>query len=271
MAYNNIHLPKGYEVAMKEATDNDWVDLGVTYNEASLGVEYSQVKITGSQAEDVLNYVKDMIINGNFTLIQQDLRIVSRLLGGASAYTAQAGTLDAGAIQTVDSGDWGYNDPIRVENQNGDGSALTINSVTGGTDGLLVSGTDYYEGTDEFGRTVITIIDSATVTTEAQDMVIDYDYTPSASRTMTAGSSSVSITPYQLRFRKQLASGTYYTVYIYSAVNTNGFSITMPRHDADEPNILEFAIQGQVDTARTDLDQLFSIVDEYGIADNNDG
>ena len=116
-------------------------------------------------------------IEGSF-LENADRDLMLKMLGGTDSDVA--GSLVSGATQVVASGAWGYNDPIVVENQNGDGSLLTINSVTGGTDGLLVANTDYFVGQNAAGQTVITIIDSATVTTEAQTMTIDYDYTPNA-------------------------------------------------------------------------------------------
>ena len=271
MAYNNVHIPVGYEVAIKSVGDPAWVDAGVTADEATLNFTYDQVKVSGSQAESILNYAKNMILDGGLSLYQQDLRIVSKFLGGISEYSVQAGTPVAGATQTELSGAWAWNAPILIDNQNYDGSINSINSVTGGTDGLLVDETDYYIGQDVLGRTVITIIDSATVTIEAQDMVIDYDHDPAASRTITAGSASVTIVPYQIRIRKQLETGKWYTMTIHAAVDVAGLSMTMPRYDADEPNKLVIEIQGQLDVSRTPLDQLFSIVDEFGVADNNDG
>ncbi len=121
---------------------------------------------------------------------------LENIMKGIVTRTTVAGTPVAGATQTESSGDWGYDDPIIIENQNGNGTELTINSVTGGTDGALVEGTDYFVGTDSLGQTVVTIIDSATVTTEAQDMVIDYDYTPNASQTVSGGTSKVATERY---------------------------------------------------------------------------
>lgn len=127
-------------------------------------------------------YTPEGRIEGEFLEVF-DRDLLEILLGGTTSDTAAS--LVAGATQTEASGAWGYDDPIVIENQNGDGSELTINSVTGGTDGLLVEGTDYFVGQDANGDTVVTIVDSATVTTESQDMVIDYDYTPNASEDIT--------------------------------------------------------------------------------------
>jgi len=103
-------------------------------------------------------------------------------LTGATV-TVTAATLVSGATQTVLADSYEFNQFIKIENQNGNGGAITVNSVTGGTDGLLVADTDYYIGQNEAGEYGIFIIDSATVTTVSQNMVLDYDYTPNASVT----------------------------------------------------------------------------------------
>lgn len=92
-----------------------------------------------------------------------------------------AGALVSGATQVTTSGAYEFNQFIKITNQNGDGSAITVNSVTGSVDGLLVVDTDYYIGQNELGEYGVFIIDSATVTTMSQEFTIDYDYTPSAS------------------------------------------------------------------------------------------
>ena len=113
---------------------------------------------------------------------------VELLLGGLNR-TDVAGTIVAGASQVVTSGSWGYNDPFVIENQNGDGTQLTINSVTGGTDGALVANTDYFVWKNSNWDTIITVIDSTTVTTESQTITVNYDYTPNASEQIEVNSS----------------------------------------------------------------------------------
>ena len=56
-------------------------------------------------------------------------------------------------------------------------------------------------------------------------------------------------------------------MYIYAAVNTSGLTFSLPRYDEDEPASLEITMTGQLDTTRSDLDQLFKIEDEFGITD----
>ena len=93
-----------------------------------------------------------------------------------------AGTPVTGATQTILSGTKAYNEFTALEHQNGNGAAVSVTSVTGGTDGLLVADTDYVVTEDANGIYGITIIDSTTVTTMAQDFAIVYDYTPSAAK-----------------------------------------------------------------------------------------
>lgn len=272
-SYNNIHLPKGYEVAIQSDPNvpDVYTDLGVTYNEGSIELTYDVVRWTGSQAEGMLTFIQNMAMNSSFSLSQIELSNINKLMSGTTEYTSVAGPTVSGATQTVSSGDWAYNKFVPIENQNGDGSAITVNSVSGGTDGPLVEDTDYYVGQNAQGKYGIFVIDSATVTTESQDLTLDYDYTPSASRQLSGGSSSVELTPRAFRLRKNLgtvASPKYFTVYIYAAVNEGGLALTFPRFDSTDPNTIEVSLVGQLDTDRSDLDQLFSIVDEYGIQDN---
>lgn len=95
--------------------------------------------------------------------------------------TVTAWVLVSSASQVVAADSYWYNQFIKIENQNGDDSAITVNSVTAWTDWLLVADTDYYIGQNEAGEYGIFIIDSVTVTTLSQTMTLDYDYTPNAS------------------------------------------------------------------------------------------
>lgn len=92
-----------------------------------------------------------------------------------------AGALVPWATQTIASWSKAFNQFIKIENQNWDGSAIVVNSVTGATDGPLVADTDYYVWQNADGDYGIYIIDSVTVTTMAQVFTINYDYTPNAS------------------------------------------------------------------------------------------
>lgn len=123
-----------------------------------------------------------------FNLWESDPVKIAALRGGIDIVTQTAGTPVAGAVQTILSGKWKYDVPVEIKGQNADGSAPTINSITGATDGAIVVRTDYVLQMDNSTKKwSVVMTDSLTITTLAQDMVIDYDYTPSAKTTVTTG------------------------------------------------------------------------------------
>jgi hypothetical protein len=117
---------------------------------------------------------------------------IAAMRGGIDVITSTAGTPVAGATQTIASGGWAYDVPVEIDGQNADGTSPTINSVTGGTDGLLVVRTDYVVQKDNStGKYSLVLTDSATITTLAQAMVVDYDYTPAVLVEVTTGGLTV--------------------------------------------------------------------------------
>lgn len=120
-------------------------------------------------------------VTTTFNMWESDLAKIAALRGGIDTVVNTAGGAVAGATQTIVSGAWAYDVPFEIEGQNADGTAPTINSITGGTDGLLIVRTDFVLQKDNSTKKWSVIFtDSTTITTLAQAMVIDYDYTPSA-------------------------------------------------------------------------------------------
>lgn len=264
--YKSIHLPVGYEVAIQtDPTVPDvYTDLGVTMNEGTLNFAYDAVKVTGSRAEGVLNFIKNMSLEASFTLLQQELSNINKLMSGATSYAATAGTPVVGATYTLTALAWEYNQFYAFPNQQYDGTTPTSISIA--NNGALVLDTDYFVIQDAAGVWGFTVKDTAAAD-RAYNLVATYSYTPAAARTLSAGSASVDITPRSMRIRKLLDTGKYWTMIIYAAVNTSGLNFSMPRYDSDEPSILEVVMTGQLDTGRSDLDQLFKITDQFGTTD----
>lgn len=114
-----------------------------------------------------------------------NIDLMELLFGGSRGDVA--GTLVAGATQVIAS-------PIiadkfyPITNQNGSGAILTINSVTGATDGALTAHDDYQlvvnsEGI--YGIVFNTVAGGGTLTTLSQAVTVNYDYTPNASEGIT--------------------------------------------------------------------------------------
>ncbi len=82
---------------------------------------------------------------------------------------------------------WAFNSFIPFEYQDADGTAPTVDSVTGGTNGSLTVNVDYIIVQHDDGRWGIMVIDSSTVTTVNQTLTIQIDVTPAASATLSGG------------------------------------------------------------------------------------
>lgn len=162
-----------------------------------------------------------------------------------------AGTPVAGATQTLSSGSWNYNNFYKITNQNGDGSAVTINSVTGGTDGALSDGDGFHFGQDENGNYGIYMGDVASeLTTESQDIVIDYDYTPNASKDLTFTSFGTKTTKY-VRIVNTNAAGNTFQIDMEECTNMKPLELSFPGDEGEDVMMYEIEIKGKI-TSITD-------------------
>ena len=180
-----------------------------------------------------------------FDLAEINLTNLATLDAGLITLSTVANSLVSGAVQVFADGSWGYNDPVVIENQNGDGGILTINSVTGGTDGLLVANTDYYVGQNENGDTTITVIDSATVTTESQSITVDYDYTPNASKKLVFADNGTK-TLKVMRIINTDEFGKDFRVDIENATNFQAPVIDFAGDDEEDVAILPITFEGEI-------------------------
>ena len=155
-------------------------------------------------APDILRGVATQTSTVTGNLWEYDLTKLNAIRGGIDVLSTVASSLVSGEVQTIASGDWSYDIPITLAGQNQSGLVPTINSVTLGTDGAIVLLTDYVVVKLPTGDFAISILDSVTVTTEAQTVAIDTDYTPSASTTLSTGGLS-SMTPIWWRFVNLIA------------------------------------------------------------------
>jgi len=155
-------------------------------------------------APDILRGIATQTSTVTGNLWEYDLTKLNAIRGGIDVLSTVASSLVSGEVQTVASGGWSYDIPITLAGQNQSGLVPTINSVTLGTDGAIVLLTDYVVVKLPTGDFAISILDSATVTTEDQEVAIDTDYTPSASATLSTGGLS-SMTPIYWRFVNLIA------------------------------------------------------------------
>jgi len=268
MAYGSVHIPVGCTVKIGD-TVGGLATLGVLKGDSTIEITYDLVEVLGSQAEEVLSYAKNMRAAASFVLYQLYLPNIEKLLDGLAVNTPGAGALVEDYEQIVPTGTWAFNKFIQAEKQNGDGSVLQIDAtgvptVVGSVDGALVADVDFSMVKDEEGEWGIIIMDSATVTTEVQELTYSYDYTPNVSNTLVMGSPSAVLISKIVEFSKTI-SGKVFRARLWSAKNEAGLSIGFPDASTDEPTSMPVSLSGRLDADKADGSQLIEIYDEIGL------
>lgn len=197
-------------------------------------------------------------------LMEIELANLAEVRGGIDKYETIPGVLVPNATQTVKAGDWSYDDFIKIENQNGDGTAITVNSVTGATDGALIAGDDYILGKNEKGEYGIFIQDGTTLTAENQDLVVDYDYTPNKAVKLSSGGKTT-INPKVVRITNVNELGKKFQITIFKARNSQGISIELKSDESGEVATTPLNLTGELDANRDPGAQLFEIYDEQSV------
>ena len=251
-------------VAFEVSTDDvTYYNMGTFSAGTTVTYNYDKIETeTGNKGRICSRAKNETLALAPSTLMSWDLSDWDKIGANLFTYTAVAGTPVSGATQVFASGSWSFNGPLEIENQNYDISALTINSVTAGTDGALVADTDYFVGVDQTGKTTITVIDSATVTTESQTITVDYDYTPAAGKQITAGASSTVLSRYYVRLRHYTndALSTYdVELKAYGVDLDSGMSLNFKGANEDGVNEITVAFTANMDTSRTTGEQLFQL------------
>lgn len=263
MSYGSVHLPGGATVSIGDSV-GALTDLGVLDGDTQVEITYDLIRYVGSQGESVLTYVKNAVATLTANLVQLYLPNIAELLDGVATVTSTAAAAVTGATQTIAAG-WTSDKLIKIEGQNSDGSVPTINSVTASTSGVGAEDNDYIlaKGADGFWYIALRTDGTATYAT-SESVVINYDYTPAASKTLKMGAKSAEITPKIVQV-SLTQSGKTFRARLWSATNESGLTLAFPAASNDNPATLPITLTGGLDTTRTSGEQLIEIYDEIGL------
>jgi hypothetical protein len=223
-------------------------------------------RILGADNAEELHFVGKQRARVTGDQQELDLAKLFEIRGEIESYSTVAGTLVSGVDQIVYAGQWGYNDFIQIENQMGDKTQPTINSVTASTDGALVEDTDYYVGQDDDGDWGIFIIDSATVTTEDQNITINYDYTPLASKKLEGGGTGKEMASKVVRLTNTDENGKVLRLTLWKAYYDGNYEIAFQPDEGEDAAVNPFSLVGVPDTTKAAGKQIYEIYDEQGVA-----
>lgn len=266
MAYGSVQIPAGCSVAVGDTVGELATgDLGVLKGDATLEISYTPIKVLGSKAESLVDYMKDMKVNGAFELYQLYLPNIVEFLAGVATVTATAGVEVAGHTQ-----DWAADTTAAgtfypFDMQQSAGTTPTAISVAGDPDGTpdaYVLNTDYrvIQVNGIWGLLFVT----GSKYTVGELIRATYTITPASAQTLKMGAATASITPKIVQFSKTI-SGKIYRARLWSATADGGLTITFPDSAGDEPASLPISIVGSLDTTKTSGEQLIEIYDEIGI------
>ena len=218
-------------------------DIGALRNPVFTSLVGNQA-IEFDNVDDLKKFVDGDKVQVTFDLAEINLTHLATLDAGLVTLSTVAGSPLVSQLEVIASGDWSYDQTYVLANQNDDGTVPTINSVTGGTDGALVLDTDYFVVKVD-GKWAIHITDSATVTTEAQAVTVDSDYTPSASKKLVWANSGTK-TNKVVRFVNTDENGNEFRIDVNEATNFIAQTIDFAGDSEEDVAILPIQLEGTI-------------------------
>jgi hypothetical protein len=264
MPYGSVHIPAGCTVSVGDAI-GALTDMGVLKGDASIEITYDKVKIQGSKAETLVDFVKNMKAVAAFELYQLHLPNLEKLLDGAVELVSTDGVLVAGHSEAIGVGATAAGKFYAFAKQNGDKTVPTNIVITKLPATALVLETDYviaesFPGSGIWG--IVFIAGGAYNPAVAMTWV--YDYTPAASKTLHMGDASAELTPKIVELSKSIG-GKLFRARLWSATNEAGLTLSFPDSAGDDPASISVSLVGGLDTSRTAGRQLIEIYDEIGL------
>ena len=187
MATTNIQkeksIRKGSVRILAGLNVNALVDIGAVRNPVFSSLAENQ-EIVLDNTDPIKTYNQGNKVQFTFDLAEINFSNLAVLDGGLVTVTEVAGSAVSDHQLTIDEGDWSYETFIALDHQNANGSKPTVDSVTGGTNGALTVNDDYFV-TKVGNQWGIVVRDGTNTDTESQNLVIQYDYTPAQSKTVT--------------------------------------------------------------------------------------
>lgn len=149
---------------------------------------------------------------------------------------------------------------IRLDHRNGDGNAVTIDSVKKKGGSAAVEDADYIVAIDSDGYTCIARKSDSSVITDGSVVQVSYKYTPAAYKRLSFGGLQ-QLDAAVARITNFDSLGREFSITVYKATADSGIEIEFQADDADETDVVPITLVGTEDTSRAVGDQLFVIED----------
>lgn len=277
----NLYFPDGCQVLIKASGDSVYTDMGVIEGDATATFNYDEIQIETANAGKTAKKVKNMRVEGGFTLLSLNPDAIKKL--GAGMFTTS--TTAASPVTTIPnqvvSAGWADNVRYALEmlTSSSDSTKLrmatkpVLTSVTldaAGTPEVLAENNDYVvvadaESTSGWSVQFISAgMSTGSPTTKA--ITIDYGTnTPVASVTMKAGESSKVLAAVEMMYKHTDGNGKVRSFYMPSVEPTSGgFQFNFKGAASDGLESMPITFAAKLDTTKTNGAQLFEWVIESG-------
>lgn len=278
-----IKFPDGAKVSIKAAGDASYTDLGAINSSITNTLNYTENQITTANAGKTIKQIRDMNIDGAFTLINLNYDNIEKLGGGLFTKVTTPASANSSIPNQVIAAGWAENTfyPLEMQTSPTDSTLLnmgttkpTLTSVTldaAGTPETLTEGTDYVvvkgDAVSKWGL-VFQVAGIAKPSPTTYAITIDYGTnTPVARVTLNAGSSTALLSAYSLKIEHTDSAGLIRGIELFSVdTKSGGFAFNFRGANEDGLEELPVSYMAQLDTSLTDGAQLISIYADNGAA-----
>lgn len=274
-----IYFPDGCQVGVKRPGDGTYFDVGAISTATTGVMNWDENVFETANAGKLEKQIRNMTIASDFTLINLDPEGVEKLSNGIISRVITAGTpVVAIDNQVISTGNWADRMPVDVNvietgaNALKDSaSTLVVASVTASVSGVLAADDDYFLFQDSNSPSGWSIFFDTTGTATvalSEDITIAFtSITPVASTTLYAGTSTLVLVAYAIRFTHTDSNGKIRQLEIFSSeINSGGFAFNFKGANEDGVEEMPLSLTGKIDTDRTDNRQLMAWTVEAGAA-----
>ena len=286
---SNIYFPDGCVVAVKADGEASYTDVGAINSAVTATLNWTENQIETANSGKTQKQIKEMVIEGGFTLINLEPEGVERMGGGVFTKVESAGSEVSAADITDQVIPVNWEDNVKYELEMYDSSAgvslnmstkPTLSAVTldpGTADEVLAeigadAAGDYMivadPGTYSGWSIIFNSLGMGTGTPKTKTIQIEYgDNTPVESTTIYAGSSTATLTAYAMQITHTDSNDKIRRLELYSVdANSGGFQFNFKGANEDGLEEMPLTYTARIDTSLTDGRQLFAWTIENGAA-----
>jgi len=265
-----ISFPDGGKVSVNDGSG--WYDIGALNSAVNFTLNYTENRVVTANAGTLARQIRDMLIDGSFTMINLEPDAIEKLGGGMFTVVDTAGSSVADADIT-DQSIVGFTEglPIALDPvETSTGATLqfsttpVITSVSADSSGALAENDDYFiikDSTSASGYSISFITTGTATLGTDETITIDFgDNVPVASQTIYGGTSTQVLTATGLKIEHTDSDDVIDRSFeIYSANPTSGgFQFNFKGANEDGVEEMPITFQGDLDTSKTDGRQLFA-------------